>query len=162
MNNIRNEDKRSEVIFWSIALPGFGQFLNGKYFKAFILVFLEVIINVKGNINIVIMNSFLGEMEEAISQANFLWLLFYPCVYLFAIWDAYRDAGGGEHPFIYLPFVFSAYFGTLGVIYSVRLRIFGYLIGPIFLPIISMITGFLIGFAIRHLIQRQKIKKGES
>lgn len=153
MDNLRKKNKRSEVIFWSIALPGFGQLLNQKYFKAFVLVLLEIIINVKGNINLVIVKSFLGEMEEAISQADYLWLMFYPCVYLFAIWDAYRDAGGRAHSFMFLPFVFSAYFGTIGVIYSSRFTIFGYLIGPIFLPIITMIIGFIVGLAIRGIMR---------
>jgi len=141
--------KRGEVLLWSIALPGFGQLLNKKYFKGFILITLEVIVNVKGRINIVIMNSFLGEMEKAIQEADFLWLMFYPCLYLFAIWDAYRDAGANKYPYLYIPFVFSAYFGTLGVIYSTRIKIFGFLIGPVFLPILSMIIGFLIGQIIR-------------
>src|SRR5690625_4269564 len=91
--DISNEkNKKVEVIFWSIALPGFGQLLNRKYVKGIVLIVFEIMINVKGNINIVIMKSFLGEMQEAILQADYLWLMFYPCVYLFAIWDAYKDA----------------------------------------------------------------------
>lgn len=152
MTNLKLKNKRAEVLFWSIAFPGFGQILNRKYVKAFILIGLEVIVNVQGKINVVIMHSFLGEMEEAIGAADFLWLMFYPCLYLFAIWDAYRDAGGGAHPFLYLPFVFAAYIGTIGVIYSTQFNILGYLVGPIFLSIIGMIIGFLIGLAIRRTI----------
>lgn len=151
----RRKDKRLEVLLWSIALPGFGQLLNRKYFKAFILVVLEVLINVKGNINVVIIKSFLGEMQEAIIQGDFLWIMFYPCIYLFAIWDAYRDAGGGKFPFMSIPFVLSAYLGTIGVIYSAHVKVKGYLIGPIFLPIICMISGFLIGLVIRWIICRK-------
>src|SRR5690625_1116364 len=152
-NHIKKKDKRSEVLFWSIALPGFGQLLNRKYFKALILVILEVLINVKGKINVVIVHSFLGNMQKAIDEADFLWLMFYPCIYLFAIWDAYRDAGGGTKPFSYLPFVFSAYLGTIGVIYSTRFFVLGFLIGPIFLPIISMIIGYVIGLFIKKILQ---------
>jgi|SRR5699024_1896825 len=152
MSELRKKDKKSEVLFWSIAFPGFGQLLNRKYLKAFILVALEFVINVKGNINIVIMNSFLGDMQMAIDQADYGWLMFYPCVYLFAIWDAYRDAGGGELPFMHIPFVFAAYFGTIGVIYSSRFTLFGFFLGPIFLPIISMIAGYSIGLLIRRFI----------
>ncbi|MEI3611062.1 hypothetical protein [Pseudogracilibacillus sp. SO30301A] len=161
MKNTNKVAEIGEVILWSIALPGFGQLLNRKYFKAFILIVLEFIVNVKGKINVVILHSFLGEMQEAIDKADFLWLMFYPCLYLFAIWDAYRDAGGGEHPFVYVPFVFSAYFGTLGVIYSARFTLFSYLIGPIFLPIIGMIIGFLVGLGIRYIIKRILLEKGE-
>ncbi|MEI3604890.1 hypothetical protein SPD48_04240 [Pseudogracilibacillus sp. SE30717A] len=163
MNNyVKNQEYKSEVVFWSIALPGFGQLLNRKYVKAFILIFLELIINVKGKINLVIVHSFLGEMHEAIDKADYLWLMFYPCIYVFAIWDAYRDAGGEKYPFIYLPFVFAAYFGTIGVIYSSKFKIFGYLIGPIFLPIITMILGFVIGFFIRRVIYSTIRKKGKT
>jgi len=153
MKNINRIDKSNEVLFWSIALPGFGQLLNRRYFKAFIFITLEFIINVKGKINVVIMHSFLGEMQEAIDQADFLWLMFYPCIYVFAIWDAYRDAGGGIRPYSYLQFVLAAYFGTIGVIYSTRFHVFGFLIGPIFLPIICMIIGCIFGLMIKKFIQ---------
>src|SRR5699024_8901014 len=144
------------VLLWSIALPGFGQLLNRQYFKGFILITLEVIINIKGKINLVIMNSYLGNMEKAINEADILWLMFYPCLYLFAIWDAYRDAGGGKFPYLYIPFVLSAYLGTIGVIYSTRLTILGVLIGPIFLPILCMVIGFIIGHFIRLIINKRR------
>jgi TM2 domain-containing membrane protein YozV len=35
-----------ETLLWSIALPGFGQFLNGKYVKGLTLLFLEFLVNV--------------------------------------------------------------------------------------------------------------------
>ena len=40
-----------EKLMWSIALPGFGQYLNGKYFKGTILLILEFLINVQANFN---------------------------------------------------------------------------------------------------------------
>lgn len=100
----------SEKILWSIALPGFAQFLNGKLFKL-----------------------------TTIQLTNYQWRMFYPCIYLFALWDAYRDAGGGSGSFSYLPFVFSAFLGTIGVIYSSTFKLFGILWGPIFLPILFLI-----------------------
>src|SRR5690625_3993870 len=151
--DISNEkNKKVEVIFWSIALPGFGQLLNRKYVKGIVLIIFEIMINVKGNINIVIMKSFLGETKEAILQADYLWLMFYPCVYLFALWDAYRDAGGNENPYMFFPFVFSAFIGTIGVIYSKVFAINGWFIGPVFLPIIGMSLGFLVGIAIKKIV----------
>ena len=133
-------------------LPGFGQLLNKKYFKAFMFVVLEVLINVGGNINDVIVSSFLLNIDEAIHQANYLWIMFYPCIYLFAIWDAYKDAGGDKYQFMYIPFVLSAYFGTLGVIFSSRFSINGQLFGPVFLSIITMILGMMTGMIIRKLL----------
>lgn len=115
---INKKSKKLEALLWSIALPGFGQLLNHKYVKGLLLVGLEIFVNVMGNFNTIIVLSINFKIEEAIAQTNYLWLMFYPCLYFFAIWDAYKDAGGGEKPFAYLPLVFSAYFVTVGLIFS--------------------------------------------
>lgn len=140
------------MLLWSIALPGFGQLLNRKFVKGVLLVVLEFAVNVFGNLNQAIVLSFHGEIQEAIQQTNYLWFMFYPCLYLFAIWDAYKDTGGGQKPFAYLPFVFAAYIGTVGVAFSPVLKIFGYLIGPVWLPIISIPIGLIIGALIRWIL----------
>jgi hypothetical protein len=121
-----------EVILWSIALPGFGQILNQQILKGSLFIVLEFLINVQSNFNLSIMYSFLGEIQNAIDVTNYQWLMFYPCLYMFAIWDAYKDAGGGIDSFSFLPFVFSAYFVTVGLIYSSNLKVFGVLFGPVF------------------------------
>lgn len=149
---------RLEVLLWSIAFPGFGQFLNKKYFKAITFIVLEVMINLGGKVNTIIMESFLLHTKKAIEEANYLWLMFYPCIYLFAIWDAYKDAGAYELPFMYIPFVMSAYTGTLGVIYSSKLQLLGFYLGPVFLPLIFMVLGFFIGVYIRKMIYRYDVK----
>lgn len=142
---------RIEALLWSIALPGFGQFLNGKLFKGTVFVFLEFLINVQSNFNEVIILSFHGEIEKAIAHADYQWLMFYPCLYFFAMWDAWKDAKGeiGRHD--YLPFVFSAFFVTVGCIYSPNLRLFGILFGPVWLPILFVIPGLVVGFIIKRL-----------
>jgi hypothetical protein len=84
-----------EKLMWSIALPGFGQYLNGKYFKGTVFLILEFLINVQANFNQVILLSFHGEIRDAIKLADYQWLMFYPCLYLFSMWDAVKDAGGG-------------------------------------------------------------------
>lgn len=140
----------TEKLLWSIALPGFGQLLNGAYLKGFVLIVLEFIINVKSNLNIVIIESFYGNVEKAIQLTNYQWLMFYPCVYLFAIWDAYKDARGVKSSYSAIPFVFSAYFGTIGVIYS---RSF---LGPIWLPIICLVLGAGIGYIILKVIEKER------
>src|SRR5699024_962048 len=155
MKSVRDvRQKRLEVLLWSIAFPGFGQFLNKKYIKAIVFIILEFMINIGGNINKVIVSSFILDTEQAILEADYLWLMFYPCIYVFAIWDAYRDAGGGEFPFIFIPYVIAAYTGTLGVIYSFKTHIQGFYIGPVFLPIMTMIGGFIIGVYVRKLLCR--------
>jgi hypothetical protein len=141
-----------EKALWSIAIPGFGQLLNGKYIKGITLIILEFMINCKANINTIIISSFLGQTELAVQQANYQWLMFYPCVYLFSIWDAYRDATKREVPLLFLPFVFSAYIETIGVVYSKVFRVNGILLGPIFLPMICIFLGLGLGFIIRFLI----------
>jgi hypothetical protein len=148
--------RQLEKILWSVALPGFAQFLNGKIVKGIVIIGLEILINVQANLNIVIVASFHGDIEIAIEFTNYQWLMFYPCIYLFAIWDAYRDAGGGTAPYSFLPFVFSAYFGTVGVIYSPTLKIMGVLLGPVWLPILFFVIGLGVGSIIKHLIKRQR------
>jgi len=99
-----------EKLMWSIALPGFGQYLNGKYFKGTVFLILELLINTQANFNQIIFLSFHGEISDAIIHANYQWLMFYPCLYFFAMWDAVKDAGGGKDSYSFLPYVFSAFF----------------------------------------------------
>jgi hypothetical protein len=142
-----------EKALWSIAIPGFGQLMNKKYFKGIVLIALEFIINVKANINTAIVLSFLGRTEQAVEASNYQWLMFYPCVYLFSIWDAYKDGSvEKEKPLLFLPFAIAAYIETVGVIYSKAFRINGVLPGPIFLPMACIFIGLGIGFIIRFLV----------
>jgi hypothetical protein len=137
-----------EKLLWSIALPGFAQLLNQKYIKGITFIILEFIVNVESNFNLAIMFSFHGDIITAIEQTNYQWLMFYPCLYFFAMWDAIKDAKGNNPPFSFLPFVFAAYFVTVGIIYSSKIKIFGILLGPVFLPILFTIPGLLTGFLI--------------
>lgn len=63
-------------VVWSIALPGFGQLLNGKLYKGLLLIFLEFLISIQSNFNKIILLSFHGQVEEAIQQADYQWLMF--------------------------------------------------------------------------------------
>jgi hypothetical protein len=146
--------KAIERLLWSIALPGLGQFLNQKYVKGIICIILEFLINIQSHFNEAIHLSFLGRIEEAVQVINYQWLMFYPCLYFFAMWDAYKDAGGGKSPYAFLPFVFCAYFVTVGLMYSTELTIFGIFFGPIWLPMLSVIPGVIVGLIIRELLIR--------
>jgi hypothetical protein len=141
-----------EVLFWSIAFPGFGQLLNKQLIKGLFFIGLEILINVQANFNQVIILSFNGEIREAIHQTNYEWLMFYPCLYFFAMWDAYKDADSTKSPYSFYPFVFAAYFGTIGLIYSSRLTILGVLFGPFWLSMLFFIPGLGIGLLIRGLL----------
>ncbi|WP_373896184.1 hypothetical protein [Virgibacillus sp. CBA3643] len=138
-----------------MALPGFGQLLNGKYIKGIAFIFLEFLVNVQGNLNKVIFLSFHGEIEQAIQQADYQWIMFYPCLYFFSMWDAFKDAGGGKERYSFLPFVFMAYFMTVGVIYSSKLTLFGVLLGPVWLPIVSVIPGLTVGFLLKRILTKK-------
>jgi hypothetical protein len=151
-------NRKEEALFWSIALPGFGQFLNGKLIKGIVFIIMEILINVQANFNTVIMLSFNGEITKAIEQTNFQWLMFYPCLYFFAMWDAFKDAGGGKDQFSFLPFVFAAYFVTVGLMFSTKVKLFGVLFGPVWLPMLSVIPGLLIGFLLRTILVKKFIE----
>lgn len=142
-----------EKLMWSIALPGFGQYLNGKYFKGTVFLILEFLINVQANFNQVILLSFHGEIGDAIKHAEYQWLMFYPCLYFFSMWDTVKDAGGGKDPYSFLPYVFAAFFVTVGLIFSSNLTIFGVLLGPVWLPILFVFPGIVIGFITRKIIK---------
>lgn len=146
-------DSKVEKVLWSIAIPGFGQLLNGKIIKGLLLIILELWINVHAHLNEIIVLGFQGDILGSVNAANFQWLMFYPCVYMFAIWDAFWDAGGGHRvPFSYLPFVFPAFLGTIGVIYSSNLTVFGALLGPLWLPMILAFVGVGIGIVAQRML----------
>ncbi|WP_419393412.1 hypothetical protein [Cytobacillus praedii] len=149
-----------EAILWCIAFPGFAQLLNGHFLKGIILIFIEFLINVMSSFNTAIMLSFLGETNEAMKVINYQWLMFYPCVYMFALYDAYKHSEGNNKDLSFLPFVFAAYFITVGLMYSTKLEIFGILFGPIWLPMLLLIPGLLVGYFIRYvLLIYRKVKK---
>lgn len=153
------KNNKLEMLLWSVALPGFGQLLNSKYIKGIVLIGLEFLVNIRANFNQVIILSFHGKIQEAIEQTNYLWLMFYPCLYFFAIWDAFKDAEGDNKPLAFLPFVFSAYFVTVGLIFSTKLRIFGVLFGPIWLPILFLPIGIGVGAIIRMVLLKSWLRK---
>lgn len=84
-----SKEGRIEKVLWSIALPGFGQLLNGKFLKDLLLILLEFLINVQSNFNQAIIYSFQGNIQAAIDQTNYQWLMFYPCLYMFSITVAF-------------------------------------------------------------------------
>jgi hypothetical protein len=146
-----------EAILWSIALPGFAQLLNKKFLKGIVFIFLEFLVNVNCHFNIVILYSFQGSIREAIEATNYQWLMFYPCLYMFAMWDAYKDAEGETPTYSYLPFVFGAFFVTIGLIYSPTLTLGQILLGPVWLPILFLIPGLLVGYFVRSILMRIKV-----
>ncbi|MED4452099.1 hypothetical protein [Metabacillus fastidiosus] len=142
-----------EKLMWSIAFPGFGQYLNGKYVKGTAFLALEFIINVQANFNYVILLSFHGKILDAIKYTDYQWLMFYPCLYFFSMWDAVKDANGGKGPYSFLPYIFAAFFVTTGLIFSSNLKVFGILLGPVWLPMLLTFPGIVIGLIIRQILK---------
>jgi hypothetical protein len=140
---------RTEAFLWSIAFPGFGQLLNGKWLKGLLLIGLEFLVNVQSGLNELIISSFHGEIEKAVTETNYEWLMFYPCIYMFGIWDAYKDAGGGTSPFAAIPFAFGAYFGTVGIIFSYNF------LGAMWLGIAAMSVGVALGLLTRAILRNR-------
>jgi hypothetical protein len=140
-----------EAVLWNIAFPGFSQLIIGQYIKGLLFVTLEIMINVNSHFNMGIMFSFLGKIDEAEAVINYQWLMFYPCVYLFSLWDGYRSAMPANEKYSFLPFVFGAYFVTVGLMLSPKISFLHVHPGPVFLPMIFLIPGLLIGFLIKFL-----------
>jgi hypothetical protein len=141
-----------EAILWNIGLPGFAQLISGQLIKGILFILLEFTINVCSNFNLAIMYSFQWKIDQALDVTNFQWLMFYPCLYFFALWDGYRDAMPETERETYLPFAFAAFFVTVGLMYSPNLTLFGVLFGPVFLPMLFLIPGLLIGFTLKYLV----------
>ncbi len=116
-----------KAALWSIAIPGLGQLANGKYLKGFLLLFLEFLINVKSGLNTFIIYSFHLQTTAAVKMTDYQWLMFYPCLFMFAIWDACHDAGGKENPLFFLP-------------------------GPLWLMILFSLLGFGAGFVLMRFL----------
>ncbi|KGT38510.1 hypothetical protein P9232_10965 [Weizmannia sp. CD-2023] len=147
-----------EAIVWNIALPGFAQLLAGRYVKGIMFLFMEFLINVNSRFNEAIMLSFLGRTREAGNIVDYGWLMFYPCLYFFAMWDAYKMARGNLQPYSYLPFVFAAYFVTLGLMLSPAVIVRQKMLGPVFFPMLCTIPGLLAGGLLRTILTRKSHK----
>lgn len=143
---------RLEAVLWNIAFPGFSQLIIGQYFKGVLFVILEIVVNVMSNFNRAIMYSFLGEIEKAEAVIDYQWLMFYPCLYMFSMWDGYRTAMPDHEKYSYLPFVSCAYFVTVGLMVSPKVSIFQVHPGPVFLPMLFLFPGLLVGFLFKYLL----------
>lgn len=79
------------VAFFSFAYPGFGNLLQHRYFKGFLLMGWEIFINYHAQVNLGIMYTLQGHFERAKEVLDERWLLMYVGIYMYAIWDGYRS-----------------------------------------------------------------------
>lgn len=148
--------------FWSVAIPGFGQLYNGKTIKGILFILLEFIINVQSHLNSAIYYSWLFDIEQAQHVLDYEWLLFYPCFYVFSIYDAYHDCciltNRPIPRLLGLPFIATAMVGTVGVIISSGpLAIAGLQhLGPIFTGVIVLVL--VMGFGSWLVSHMERVK----
>ena len=53
------------AVWWAMSFAGFGQMMVGSYVKGYVLVLLEIIINMQAKLNLAIVYSFTGQFELA-------------------------------------------------------------------------------------------------
>lgn len=82
--------------WWSAALPGLGHLYQGAYFKGFVLMSLEILINQAAHLNQAIHYTIIGQPGLAQQVLEMRFVLLYPLFYLLGIWDAYRMAVEGN------------------------------------------------------------------
>jgi len=80
------------VAWWSLALPGMGHMMLGHSYTGIIFLVWELIINTQANLNTAILYSFTGNFELAKQFIDYKWLLLYPAVLIFCVWDSYHIA----------------------------------------------------------------------
>jgi len=79
------------ALVWSALLMGFGHIYNKRALKAIILLGWGVAIIFAGNVDHAIVATFRGQFLQAKEIVDYQWLLFFPSIYVFSMWDAYND-----------------------------------------------------------------------
>ncbi|SDL89440.1 hypothetical protein SAMN04488502_1011114 [Dendrosporobacter quercicolus] len=80
------------AVWWAASFGGFGQIMIGSYIKGFVLVAMEVLINLMTNLNVAILYSFTGRIELAKEVLDTRWLMAYALAYCYGLWDAYNHS----------------------------------------------------------------------
>ncbi|MFB5198562.1 hypothetical protein ACE198_27465 [Neobacillus sp. KR4-4] len=88
------------AMLWSCVLPGFGQFYNKDYIVGAVLIGMEFVVNLNSNLNLSLINSFIGDIHSAHHVIDYRWALFYPSLYGYAIWQAFNAAITNNHKMI--------------------------------------------------------------
>lgn len=152
---------------WPAALPGLGQLYNRDYLVGLLLIALECVVNLKSRLNLVIFYTLNGQFAQSLAVTDLQWLLFYPCLYTFAIWQAHQfalehnqrlEARGLTRPTRLTRFsgalLGAAASGTLGVIW-------GLAGSPLLGGLAGLAAGALLGALLESLAARLKNKVGQ-
>ncbi len=86
-------DKRNPAmaIIWSLFIPGLGQLYIHRIVTAFFVIIWCVVFFYYSHGLEAISLLFLGEIEQATSVLNPEWLLFFPSLYGFSVYDSYMN-----------------------------------------------------------------------
>jgi hypothetical protein len=76
-------------MWWAASFGGFGQMTLGSHIKGYVLVVMEIIINLATQLNLAILYSFTGRFDQAKEVLDTRWLLAYVFAYTYGLWDAY-------------------------------------------------------------------------
>lgn len=81
------------ALLWSAMLPGFGQMYNRDFIVGAVLIILEFGTNILAKLNYAIIHSFnFSSQVNELTDANFQWMLFYPGIWSYSMWQAYNKA----------------------------------------------------------------------
>ena len=78
------------TVWWAASFAGFGQMKVGSYAKGYLLVLLEILINMGAQLNLAIVYSFTGRFELAKEVLDIRWILAYVAIYGYGLWDSYN------------------------------------------------------------------------
>ncbi|MCU9612754.1 hypothetical protein OEV98_04230 [Caldibacillus lycopersici] len=131
---------RTIAAFFSLFMPGCGQFYNGNIFRGIVFIVIEHFDNIFGRINHALYLDLNGYHREALSTVDFQYSLFYPCFYAYCVWDAWFYAkSGGDKVKSAIPYLIAAFTGTMGTLFASRIPIPTFTVG--FVMALIMLTG---------------------
>lgn len=76
---------------WAAMLPGFGHMYNMKSLKSIVLLAWALAIIHFSHVNEAIIATFTGDFLKARTCVNYQWLMFFPSLYVFSVWDSIND-----------------------------------------------------------------------
>ncbi|MFZ5824296.1 MAG: hypothetical protein ACOY94_08215 [Bacillota bacterium] len=78
-------------VFWSAVLGGAGHFHNMQLIKGAMLMGWYLVIVIKSSLSQAVVYTLLGQYDLAQQVVDYQWILFWPSIHLFNIWNAYVD-----------------------------------------------------------------------
>lgn len=144
--------KERKAFFCNLFFPGLGQWILGEQLKGMLLFLLQMFIFWRSDAYEALIQSMEGDIQSAISHVRYSWYLFHPSFYFFSLWEVYKKEI--TKPYAYIPFVTAVYTMTTGMFLSGKDRIFGLLLGPVWLPLLCLVPGVSIGYFLQRIMRK--------